>query len=206
MQDVRASSPTARPPHTRSNSSCLVTSCCARSARAQSTAAARGVSLATLPSCQSSPVRESNRTCPKVNWRLEDIRILTVSRNFPGTLPRLACRPWRELVRASSLIHLREEHMNMNPGSIGWKSEMRKLAGRIGSLSLTVSFLSPAAIAQTTVTEAEAKMFAASAGYERFMGRWSRLLAPRHIAFAGVKNGDRVLDVGTGTGSVASAV
>ena len=29
-----------------------------------------------------------------------------------------------------------------------------------------------------TVTEAEAKMFAASAGYERFMGRWSRLLAP----------------------------
>ena len=55
-------------------------------------------------------------------------------------------------------------------------------------------------------TEAEAKMFAASAGYERFMGRWSRLLAPPFIAFAGVKNGDRVLDVGTGTGSVAAAV
>ena len=32
-------------------------------------------------------------------------------------------------------------------------------------------------------------MFAASAGYERFMGRWSRLLAPRFISFAGVKNG-----------------
>jgi SAM-dependent methyltransferase len=38
------------------------------------------------------------------------------------------------------------------------------------------------------------------------MGRWSRLLAPQYVAFAGVKNGDRVLDVGTGTGSVASAV
>ena len=38
------------------------------------------------------------------------------------------------------------------------------------------------------------------------MGRWSRLLAPHFIAFAGVKNGDRVLDVGTGTGSVAAAV
>jgi SAM-dependent methyltransferase len=49
-------------------------------------------------------------------------------------------------------------------------------------------------------------MFAASAGYERFMGRWSRLLAPRYIAFAGVTNGDRVLDVGTGTGSLAAAV
>ena len=56
------------------------------------------------------------------------------------------------------------------------------------------------------IVDAEAKMFAASAGYERFMGRWSRLLAPAFIAFAGVKNGDRVLDVGTGTGSVAAAV
>jgi SAM-dependent methyltransferase len=49
-------------------------------------------------------------------------------------------------------------------------------------------------------------MFAASNGYERFMGRWSRLLAPHFIAFAGVQNGDRVLDVGTGTGSVAAVV
>jgi SAM-dependent methyltransferase len=49
-------------------------------------------------------------------------------------------------------------------------------------------------------------MFAASAGYERFMGRWSRLLAPHFIAFAGVEDGDRVLDVGTGTGSAAAAV
>jgi SAM-dependent methyltransferase len=57
----------------------------------------------------------------------------------------------------------------------------------------------------TKATEAEAKMFAASAGYERFMGRWSRLLAPLHISFAGVKNGQRVLDVGTGTGSAALA-
>ena len=49
-------------------------------------------------------------------------------------------------------------------------------------------------------------MFAVSAGYERFMGRWSRLLASPYIAFAGVKNGDRVLDVGTGTGSLAAAL
>lgn len=62
------------------------------------------------------------------------------------------------------------------------------------------------AIAQGVVSEAEAKMFAASAGYERFMGRWSRLLAPELIAFAGVKDGDHVLDVGTGTGSLGSAI
>jgi SAM-dependent methyltransferase len=49
-------------------------------------------------------------------------------------------------------------------------------------------------------------MFTASAGYERFMGRWSRQLAPQYMSFAGVKDGDRVLDVGTGTGAVASAI
>ena len=39
--------------------------------------------------------------------------------------------------------------------------------------------------------------------YERFMGRWSRRLAPLLIDFAGVREGDRVLDVGSGTGSLA---
>ncbi len=63
------------------------------------------------------------------------------------------------------------------------------------------------AFAQTTKeTAAEAKMFAIGTVYERFMGRWSRLLTPPFIAFAGVKNGDRVLDVGTGTGSVAAVI
>jgi ubiquinone/menaquinone biosynthesis C-methylase UbiE len=56
------------------------------------------------------------------------------------------------------------------------------------------------------MTEAEAKMFSMSAGYERYMGRWSRLLAREYVAFAGVRDGDRVLDVGTGTGSLASAI
>lgn len=30
--------------------------------------------------------------------------------------------------------------------------------------------------------------------YERYMGRWSRRLAPLFVAFAGVQDGDRVLD------------
>ncbi len=56
------------------------------------------------------------------------------------------------------------------------------------------------------LSESEAKMFSAGAGYERFMGRWSRILAPELIAFAGVKDGERVLDVGTGTGALATAL
>jgi len=85
---------------------------------------------------------------------------------------------------------------------------MRKVVSRIGLAALAIAaLLSQDAIAQDTkIVDAEAKMFAASAGYERFMGRWSRLLAPAFIAFAGIKNGDRVLDVGTGTGSLASTV
>ena len=75
------------------------------------------------------------------------------------------------------------------------------------SFLIVAALLSQEGFAQKpNLTEAETKMFAVSAGYERFMGRWSRLLAPPYIAFAGVKNGDRVLDVGTGTGSLAAAL
>jgi SAM-dependent methyltransferase len=49
-------------------------------------------------------------------------------------------------------------------------------------------------------------MFSAGDAYERFMGRWSRKLAFPFVQFAGVESGDSVLDVGSGTGAVATAV
>lgn len=39
-------------------------------------------------------------------------------------------------------------------------------------------------------------------GYEQLMGRWSKLLARPFIEFAGLHDGDKVLDVGCGTGSL----
>jgi SAM-dependent methyltransferase len=49
-------------------------------------------------------------------------------------------------------------------------------------------------------------MFTEAEAYERFMGRWSRRLALPFMKFAGLKDGDRVLDVGAGTGALARVV
>ena len=43
-------------------------------------------------------------------------------------------------------------------------------------------------------------------GYERLMGRWSRQLARPFLDFCGAEDGERVLDVGCGTGHLAFAV
>jgi SAM-dependent methyltransferase len=45
-----------------------------------------------------------------------------------------------------------------------------------------------------------------AAGYEQLMGRWSQRLAPKFIGFVGLADGEKVLDVGCGTGSLTFAL
>jgi SAM-dependent methyltransferase len=49
-------------------------------------------------------------------------------------------------------------------------------------------------------------MFGDAEAYDRFMGRWSRLLAPLLVEFADFADEGRVLDVGSGTGSLAFSI
>ncbi|HZR82915.1 MAG TPA: class I SAM-dependent methyltransferase [Candidatus Binatia bacterium] len=48
--------------------------------------------------------------------------------------------------------------------------------------------------------------WAAGAAYDDFMGRWSRLLAPRFVSWLGVRPGASWLDVGCGTGALSGAI
>ncbi|HWB82940.1 MAG TPA: class I SAM-dependent methyltransferase [Bryobacteraceae bacterium] len=49
-------------------------------------------------------------------------------------------------------------------------------------------------------------MFENAAAYERFMGRWSRLVAPALIDFTDLPNQCRILDAGAGAGSLTFAI
>ncbi len=49
-------------------------------------------------------------------------------------------------------------------------------------------------------------MFGDAEAYERFMGRWSRLVAPEFVDFTSLPETGRVVDVGSGTGSLTFAI
>ena len=58
----------------------------------------------------------------------------------------------------------------------------------------------------SSTAPATVSMFSEPQAYERLMGRWSRRLASLFVRFAGVHDGDAVLDIGSGTGALTSAL
>ena len=65
------------------------------------------------------------------------------------------------------------------------------------------AFLVAPAIPLLQGQQRQQNMFADAEAYERFMGRWSRLVAPRLVDFTALPPTGRVLDIGSGTGSLS---
>ena len=65
--------------------------------------------------------------------------------------------------------------------------------------------IAAAGILTAAAPGAQDDMFSAGDAYERFMGRWSAQLAPLLVRFAEVRDGDSILDIGSGTGALAAA-
>ena len=75
----------------------------------------------------------------------------------------------------------------------------------MGSTADANSFIRLGAGAMTGTLTSQPAICPESDGYERFMGRWSRRLAPQLVRFALVNEADAVLDVGCGTGALSGA-
>src|SRR5262245_27380683 len=95
--------------------------------------------------------------------------------------------------RSRPHVHLKKERCPMQiPAPVASGSV-------VGTLLLVAFGMAIDALGQDSI-------FSEARAYERFMGRWSRSLAPLFVRFARVGNGDTVLDVGSGTGAVTAAV
>jgi SAM-dependent methyltransferase len=83
---------------------------------------------------------------------------------------------------------------------------MQTLSSRPARGAVAILVLAAGALMGGGSSETQSPLFSEGDAYERFMGRWSRALAPLLVQFAGIKDGDTVLDVGSGTGAMAAAV
>jgi len=79
------------------------------------------------------------------------------------------------------------------------------LTGQAVVLTLAAAVIS-GSVLMTVSPGDQDPMFSEARAYERFMGRWSRAIAPPLVRFAAVRDGDVLLDVGSGTGALTAAL
>src|ERR671924_478675 len=106
-------------------------------------------------------------------------------------------------VRNRRRLGTADEIMLASLGSLGGSDQgvQRLNRGDISLFPCIFALITLVAVSVcATGAGAQSGMFSAGDEYERFMGRWSRALAPLLVKFAAVHNGDAVLDVGSGTG------
>jgi SAM-dependent methyltransferase len=92
------------------------------------------------------------------------------------------------------------------PSPFSVKAHARKSRRAVRAVQLSALVMSAVFASTITETRGQSSMFAESAAYERFMGRWSDQLAPLLIRFTGIEARHDVLDIGSGTGALAFAV
>ena len=77
-----------------------------------------------------------------------------------------------------------------------------KLREMLSRMRVLAALVAPALRGQ----ERRSEVFGDAEAYERFMGRWSSILAPQLVDFTDPPDMGRVLDVGSGTGALAFSV
>jgi len=80
------------------------------------------------------------------------------------------------------------------------------IQGTLNSDVLSRRAVLGALVAPALCQDQRPKLFGDAEAYERFMGRWSSMLAPLLVDFAEVRDAGRILDVGSGTGALAFSI